>query len=91
MSGSDRETTSFSSALPPHPYYPQDAAIPGYQPNATPVPVLIGSFGALLAFLVGGALALARWSVASAGGRAKRRRFLSTAEQLLIAWFVLCR
>ena len=63
-----------------HPYYPHDVPLPHYQPNSTPLPLLLGSFGSLLAVIVTSSLLLAT----------RARRGLTRSDQALIGWFVLC-
>ncbi|GAB1320433.1 hypothetical protein MFIFM68171_10643 [Madurella fahalii] len=63
-----------------HPYYPQDSVIPGYAPNSTPIPVIIGAFGGIVGVFTLACVSLAKWY--SPG--------LKRAEQLTIGWFTLC-
>ncbi len=64
-----------------HPYYPQDVPIPGYVPNVTPLPVLLGSFGSIVGITLLGTLAVAKRS----------RPSLGLSDQLLFSWFILCK
>ncbi|RKU42267.1 hypothetical protein DL546_005059 [Coniochaeta pulveracea] len=63
-----------------HPYYPEDASIPSFAPNTAPIPVLLGTFGGLIAVVVLTSLSIAK--------RLDSR--LSTYDQLVFCWFVLC-
>lgn len=63
-----------------HPYFPQDAVVPGYAPNNTPLPVILAAFGAIVGAFVLGSVTLAKWSNPA----------LKRAEQLTIGWFALC-
>lgn len=63
-----------------HPYYPQDALIPGYSPNSTPLPVILASFGGIIGVVVLGCVRLAKWYSPA----------LKRADQLTIGWFALC-
>ncbi|KAL2164401.1 hypothetical protein VTH06DRAFT_3617 [Thermothelomyces fergusii] len=65
---------------PGHPYFPQDAAIPGYVPNSTPLPAILGSFGLIIGASVSACVALARW----------HNPALKRWDQLAVAWFALC-
>ncbi len=65
---------------PSHPYFPQDAIIPGYAPNTTPLPVILGAFNLLVGASVVGSVALAKWSNPS----------LKRADQFVVGWFALC-
>ena len=66
---------------PSHPYFPQDAIIPGYAPNTTPIPVILGAFNLLVGASVVGSVALAKWSNPS----------LKRADQFIVGWFSLCQ
>ena len=68
------------SAAAQHPYYPLDAPIPHFQPNSTPLPVLLGSFAGMLTTVVICSLILAR----------RADRSLGRVDQALVGWFVLC-
>jgi hypothetical protein len=63
-----------------HPYFPQDVVIPGYAPNSTPLPVILGAFGGILSAFVNVSVAVARWNSPA----------LKKTEQLVIGWFLLC-
>ncbi|KAL2169649.1 hypothetical protein VTG60DRAFT_5788 [Thermothelomyces hinnuleus] len=63
-----------------HPYFPQDAAIPGYAPNSTALPAILGSFGFIIGAFVSACVVLARWHSPA----------LKRSDQLTIAWFALC-
>lgn len=61
-----------------HPYYPPEAAIPSYTPNATPTIQVIGIFGAITGVVIVTAYRLA------AGART---RFI---DRFAASWFALC-
>jgi hypothetical protein len=63
-----------------HPYFPQDAIIPGYAPNSSPLLAILGAFGGIVGAFVLGCVTLAKWY--SPG--------LKRADQLTVAWFALC-
>ncbi|KAK4157126.1 Emopamil-binding protein [Chaetomidium leptoderma] len=63
-----------------HPYFPQDALIPGYAPNSTPLPVILGAFGGIIGAFVLSCVTLAKWYSPA----------LKRADQLTISWFALC-
>ncbi|KAL2156221.1 hypothetical protein VTH82DRAFT_966 [Thermothelomyces myriococcoides] len=63
-----------------HPYFPQDAPIPGYVPNSTPLLVILGYFGFIIGAFVSACVTLARW----------HNPVLKRSNQLTIAWFALC-
>jgi hypothetical protein len=63
-----------------HPYFPQDAVIPGYAPNSSPLPVILGSFGGIIGAFVLACVTLATWYSPA----------LKRADQLTVAWFALC-
>ncbi len=63
-----------------HPYYPQHVVIPNYVPNATPLPILLGSFGTTIAIVVYTSLTLAK----------KYNPRLRLGDQAIFCWFVLC-
>ncbi|KAI0180369.1 EBP-domain-containing protein [Hypoxylon sp. FL1284] len=65
--------------VPTHPYYPLGVAIPGYEPNQTPVPVLMASFAGMLGFALLGASAIAL----------KANPKLSKSNLAVFCWFVL--
>jgi hypothetical protein len=64
-----------------HPYFPQDAIIAGYTHNSTPIPIILVSFGAIIASFVLGCITLAKWHNST----------LKRADQLTIGWFALCK
>lgn len=64
----------------PHPYFPPDAAVPGYTPNETPLLLILASFGGLIGVFVFGSVTLAKWYSPK----------LKRADQLVVAWFALC-
>lgn len=64
-----------------HPYFPQDVALAKYTANVTPLPVLLGSFGGIIATVVTASLVLAK----------RIRPGLQFPEQLTLCWFVLCK
>jgi cholestenol delta-isomerase len=64
----------------PHPYYPLDANIVGYEPNQTPVLELLFSAGGACTILLGVTFALA----------SSVRPTLRLADRIAILWFVLC-
>ncbi|KAK4039683.1 Emopamil-binding protein [Parachaetomium inaequale] len=63
-----------------HPYFPQDAIIPGYAPNSSPLLAILGAFGGIIGAFVLGCVTLAKWY--SPG--------LKRADQWTVAWFALC-
>lgn len=64
-----------------HPYFPRDVEMETYSPNATPLPVLLGSFGGIIAVVLAASLILAK----------RIRPGLQVAEQLTLCWFVLSK
>jgi cholestenol Delta-isomerase len=62
-----------------HPYHPVNISLPHYEPNETPVVVLLGSFVAVLGIPIITVLSLSR--------RANPR--LTTNDLLTIVWFLL--
>lgn len=67
-------------SVPAHPYYPQDAEIPDYAPNASSVTELMVRFGSLLGITIFTAVSVAT-------------RFnpkLRLLEKFVLGWFVLC-
>lgn len=64
-----------------HPYYPQDVEIAKYSPNVSPLAVLLGWFGSIIAIILGASLVLAR----------RIRPRIQVFEQLTLCWFVLCQ
>ena len=69
------------AANPSHPYFPQDAIIPDYEPNTSSLEVVIRSFvGLVLAFVAAGLYL---------GKRANPR--LGMDELGAMAWFLLCK
>ena len=66
---------------PSHPYFPQDAVIPGYTPNTMSIPVILGAFNAFAGTSVVGSVALAKWSNPS----------LKRADLFVVGWFALCQ
>ncbi|KAK4239769.1 Emopamil-binding protein [Achaetomium macrosporum] len=70
-------------ATPPphgHPYFPRDAIIPGYVPNSTALPFILGAFGAIVGIFVLACITLAK----------RYSPTLRRADQLTIGWFALC-
>ena len=65
----------------PHPYYPLDANVVGYEPNQTPVWELLISAGGACTVLLGVTFALASYV----------RPTLRLADRIAILWFVLCK
>ncbi|KAJ3494037.1 hypothetical protein NLG97_g4337 [Lecanicillium saksenae] len=63
-----------------HPYYPLDANLPGYEPNAAALPTVLALFGGI----TGGVVLLA-YSAAS-----RRRPALRSLDCFAAAWFALC-
>jgi cholestenol delta-isomerase len=63
-----------------HPYFPQDAIIPGYAPNTTPLLNILAAFGGIIGVFVLGSVTLATWYSPA----------LKRADQLTVAWFALC-
>lgn len=74
-----------AAATPPaighHPYYPPHVEIPFYVANETPIPVLLGAFGSLLAIVLMTALTLAT----------RANPDLGRQGRLVFCWFVLCK
>lgn len=66
--------------MAPHPYYPQDAHIPGYTPNTSSLNELLVRFAGLLSITILTALWLAT----------RLNPKLSVAEKFVLGWFVLC-
>lgn len=64
----------------PHPYYPQDAHIPGYAPNTSSLNELLVRFASLLSITILTALVLA----------SRLNPKLSVTEKFIVGWFVLC-
>ncbi|KAJ4392127.1 hypothetical protein N0V93_005749 [Gnomoniopsis smithogilvyi] len=64
----------------PHPYYPENARIPGYVPNSSSVSELIIRFGSGLSITI----ITAVWLATRFNPR------LSRADRSVLAWFVLC-
>jgi len=64
-----------------HPYFPQDVEMETYSPNATPLPVLLGSFGGIIAMVLAASLMLAK----------RIQPGLQVAEQLTLCWFLLSK
>ncbi|KAG5455797.1 MAG: Emopamil binding protein-domain-containing protein [Olpidium bornovanus] len=63
-----------------HPYYPRDAVISGYVPNATPTVSLLAAF----------AVATAAVAAAAVAAAASARPALPAREKLAFVWLVLC-
>lgn len=61
-----------------HPYYPRTAEIPGYVPNALPMPVLLG------------AVLIAMGTVVNASFCAARSKSKTLNESSRFTWFTLC-
>ncbi|KAJ8662935.1 hypothetical protein O0I10_001111 [Lichtheimia ornata] len=61
-----------------HPYYPRTAEIPGYIPNALPMPLLLG------------AVLIAMGTIVKASFFAARFKSKSLQESLRFTWFTLC-
>lgn len=70
----------FSTFSKDHPYYPQNVAIPKYEPNESPLHVLLVSFGLLLAVVLGSSLWISK----------KLNPNLTFRDKFLIGWFVQC-
>jgi len=64
-----------------HPYYPQHVRIANFEPNLTPIPLLLGAFGSILGIVVFTALAVAKRTTSG----------LRTGNQAVFCWFVLCQ
>ncbi|KAM3502389.1 hypothetical protein MY11210_009084 [Beauveria gryllotalpidicola] len=62
--------------MPSHPYYPLDAVLAGYQPNAVALPTVLALFGSLAAAVV-----LVAYAAAARQ---------SLEDRLAAAWFALC-
>jgi cholestenol delta-isomerase len=65
----------------PHPYYPLDANVVGYEPNQSSVLELLTSAGGACTVLLGVTFALASYV----------RPTLRLADRIAILWFVLCK
>lgn len=65
---------------PRHPYYPEGVAIPGYEPNDLPVPVLSAAMAGMLGFALLGSSVAAR----------RANPYLSKTDLAVFCWFVLC-
>jgi len=63
-----------------HPYSPTWAAIPGYAPNESPLWVIAGAMGLMVAIVVG-----ATWVVATRLNSRLRR-----SDKLVVCWFAMC-
>ncbi|KAK3302221.1 Emopamil-binding protein [Chaetomium strumarium] len=63
-----------------HPYFPQDAVIPGYVLNTTGLPLILSAFGAVVGVFVLGCIALSK----------QYNPTLRRADQLTVGWFALC-
>ncbi|ATY67395.1 EBP domain [Cordyceps militaris] len=61
-----------------HPYYPLDAAVPGYEPNAAALPTVLALFGGIT-----GAVVLVAYAAAA-------RLRLPSLDCFAAAWFALC-
>ncbi|KAL2201206.1 Emopamil-binding protein [Corynascus similis CBS 632.67] len=68
------------SVVQSHPYFPQDAVVPGYTPNSSPLPVILGTFGLLIGVFLSTCVALAK----------RHSPAIKRADQLTVAWFALC-
>lgn len=67
--------------IEPHPYYPEDAYIPGYVPNESALGELLLRSGAVLSITI----ITAVWLATSFNRR------LSLADKFIFGWFVLCK
>ncbi|KAF4301584.1 ebp domain-containing protein [Botryosphaeria dothidea] len=66
--------------MPSHPYYPLDLELPGYTDNTLALTTLLSGFSAGIALVLGAARVLSRMY----------RPSISSADQFLVLWFVLC-
>ena len=64
----------------PHPYWPVGAVVRGYEPNETPLWLLVAAFVAMLAIAISTGLFLAR----------RANPMLSRSDTALLGWFILC-
>jgi cholestenol Delta-isomerase len=64
-----------------HPYFPPDADIPHYIPNATPVYELVAKFASLLGTTIFTTLWLAT----------RCNPHMRSSEKFIFGWFVLCK
>lgn len=69
------------SALPPHPYYPENAHIPGYVPNTSSLTELLVRSGSILSITI----ITAVWLATRFNPR------LSLADRFVLGWFVQCK
>lgn len=67
--------------MPSHPYYPLDLELPGYTDNTLGLTTLLSGFSAGIALILGAARVLSRMY----------RPSISSADQFLVLWFVLCK
>ncbi len=63
-----------------HPYYPLDAVLPGYEPNAVALPTVLALFGGIT-----GAVVFITYAIAS-----RRQPALRSLDCFAAAWFALC-
>ncbi|KAJ4153359.1 hypothetical protein LMH87_009849 [Akanthomyces muscarius] len=63
-----------------HPYYPLDAVLPGYEPNAVALPTVLALFGGIT-----GAVVFITYAIAS-----RRQPALRSLDCFATAWFALC-
>ncbi|OAR02486.1 hypothetical protein LLEC1_05296 [Akanthomyces lecanii] len=63
-----------------HPYYPLDAVLSGYEPNAVALPRVLGLFGS-----IAGAVVLITYAIAS-----RRQPALRSLDCFAASWFALC-
>lgn len=70
-----------SGQVSSHPYYPLDAHVKDYAPNATSILRLLATSSIAASVLLGGTLALVSFL----------RPRLSKANRFAILWFVLCK
>lgn len=63
-----------------HPYYPVDAVLAGYEPNAVALPTVLALFGSLA-----GAVVLVAYATAA------RQPGLRSLDRFAAAWFALCK
>lgn len=68
-------------SVPGHPYFPPDADIPHYIPNASPVQELLVRFASLLGITIFTALWLAT----------RFNPHMRSSDKFVLGWFILCK
>ncbi len=64
-----------------HPYYPLDAVLPGYEPNAVALPTVLALFGGIAGAVV---------SITYAASRRPQQPALRSLDRFAASWFALC-